>query len=138
MYEIEYKDGVENTHPLPVAPATAIDAGELVMLVAGEIVPVAAITDNLAFAGVARGAKRVEDTNVDKIVVSRPNATARWKAPLDAATDIVVGDLLAISDSKTLTKSAVDAIAEAVETKDDATEVLVKFRIPAVDVGDAA
>jgi len=138
MYDILYKDGVEATVAVPVAPATAIEVGELVKLDTGEIIPVVDSTDNLDFEGVAKGAKRDIDTRVDKIVVSRPNATAVFEAPLDEATDITYGDLLQINNSKSLKKSATDPVAKAVETKLGATSVRVVFLRKASDTGDAA
>lgn len=138
MYDILYKDGQESLVSAPIASATAVDVGELVKLVAGEVTPVTASTDNLVLEGVAKNAKRAIDTHVDKIVVSRPNAQAVWEAPLDAATDITFGDLLAISDSKTLTKNVTDPVAKAVETKLGATKVRCIFLRKADDTGDAA
>src|SRR4051812_22803986 len=126
-HEYIYKDGAETTVAAPVAVATEIEIGQFLKLVSGEVVPVVGAADDADFYGVAKISKSATDTQAlsadyqKKITVSQPNYDAVWEPRLNAATNIVCGDVLGLNDDHTLIRlgaaGTADGVAEAVETK---------------------
>lgn len=134
-----FRQGIETLNPYPVGSATVIEVGQFVMLDGGGLlVPVAADTDFLAAIGIAKEAKRSQDTYVQKITVALFNAQAIYDYALDASTDIAINDGLAINNTQSLKKSATKVLAKAVEAKTGALSIRVKFLIPAGDVRAAS
>jgi hypothetical protein len=123
----------ETIQALPVASGTVIEVGDMVKISGGNVEPCAATTDNLAFIGVAKEAHGATDP-ADRISVAVRNASSIYKAQLDAATTVAIGDLLQLYTSdpeKKLAKSATDPVAMAVSGGTSITEVDVMFILPA-------
>src|SRR5262245_49766623 len=117
--------GQELVCSMPIASGTVVEVGDLVKLSGGNIEKMGATTDNLVFAGVAVEAHGASDP-AGRIGVALRNGQVVYKYPLDAATTILIGDLLQANTSSpqnTLTKSTTDAIAMAVKEGTSITEV---------------
>lgn len=128
-----YLREAETIQALPVASGVVIDVGDMVMISSGNVEPCGATTDNLKFIGIAKEAHRAVDA-ADRISVAIRNGQAIYKAQLDAATTVAIGDLLQLYTSdpeKKLAKSATDPVAMAVSGGTSITEVDVMFLLPA-------
>lgn len=129
--------GFELTRAYPVASGQLIEPGDLVKLSGGQLMPMAAASDNLTMVG--RAIERHETTGSSgEITIGLANANTIYEYELDAATDMTVGDELAWSTKQKLTKSSTDPIAVAVESKLQAEYIRCVFKVPATMIGDAS
>jgi len=133
--KFKYISGYETLRALPVVSGAVIEIGDNLKISGGFVEAVAATTDNLAFIGVAKEAHRATDP-AGEITVSIANGMSIWESELDAATDIVVGDVLQLNGAQKLKKSATDAVALAMESKLGATKIRHLFKIPVTVLGD--
>jgi uncharacterized RmlC-like cupin family protein len=137
--------GHELVKQLPALSGSTIEIGDLLKLSGGTVERMGATTDNLVFIGVAKEAHASTEA-AKNISVALRIPTAIYNYPLEAATTVAVGDLLQANTTaphNTLTKSATDAIAMAVEAGTSITDVDVVFMLPAQTgsirlVGDAS
>lgn len=114
---------------LPVATATAIEAGDHVKLSSGFLVKATAAADDATFIGVALEAKEANVAAQNgKLTVSLADGISRYKRSLDAAATVAAGDTLQIASAQTLTPSASDVVAICVEGGTSVTEVTVIYK----------
>jgi hypothetical protein len=131
------RSGVELARAYPVASGQLIEPGDLIKLSGGQIMPMAAASDNLTHLG--RAIERHETTQGSgEITIGLANGNVIYEYQLDSATDIAVNDNLQWATKQTLSKSDTDPIAVAVESKLQATYILCVLKTPAKMVGDAA
>lgn len=131
------RSGFEVTRAYPVASGQLIEPGDLIKLSGGQLMPMAAASDNLVFRG--RAIERHETTGGSgEITIGLANGNVIYEYELDAATDITVDDELAWSTKQKLTKDTTDPIAVAVESKLQATYIRCIFKTPAKMIGDAS
>lgn len=97
----------------PIANATAVDYGDFLKISAGNVTPLTASTDNETFVGQAIEAKVASDGKT-QIMVCPPTPGVVWEAELDTGTTIAIGDKLAWSADRVLTKTATDSLAVVV------------------------
>jgi hypothetical protein len=125
----------------------SIEIGDHLKLSGGKVTPVATSTDNLTFIGVAKDAHPSTGNNAvsGEITVSIPNMNAVYEIDLDAATDMTVGDNIAMkaSSEQDGTKSDTDSIATCVESKLQATSIRCVYKLQNVTgglrfIGDAS
>lgn len=124
-----FRKGYELFWSFPIASGTVVAVGDLLKSSTGKAVAMAATTDNLDFIGAAKSAHGATDGS-GTIQVWLPLPVMIFEYPLDAATDITVGDALQWNAAQALKKSATDAIASAVESKLQATTIRCVFRTP--------
>ena len=120
----------------PVGSGVLVEPGDLLKLSGGKVTPMAAASDNLTFIGKA---VELHGTALasGEMTVSLANGNVIYEYALDAATDIAVNDELAFDTKQSLTKSATDPIAVAVESKLQATSIRCVLKMPALMIGDA-
>jgi hypothetical protein len=97
----------------PIANATAVDYGDFLKISGGNATPLTASTDNETFIGQALEAKVASDGKT-QIAVCPPTPGVVWEAELDTGTTIAIGDKLAWSADRVLTKTATDSLAVVV------------------------
>jgi hypothetical protein len=122
---------------VPVASATSIEIGDMVKTSGGLGTAVSAATDNLTLHAVSM---QDHDANsgAKTLNMIRVKPGVLYRFALNAATDITYGDELQISGAQELKKSGTDPVANAVETKTGATDVLVEFKLPVTLQGDTS
>lgn len=124
--------GVEVIAQLSVASGTVIEIGDMLKLSGGNIEPMGATTDNLVFIGVAKEAHYATD-GAALLAVALPTASAVYRANLDAAASLDIGNNLQAytsAPSKKLTASDTDSIASAIQKTASLTTVEVLLKIP--------
>lgn len=120
---------------------TAILGGDMVKIASGEVSPATAITDNVAFRGVAMTSSDAGSSHT--VTVGLPTDDAEWDFVLDTETTLLVDDYLHISndnsDAQTLAKSSATTDPVAVCTlAGTVTTARVKFLMPERYLGDAS
>ena len=127
-----YRKGPEREQvwPVPVGSGTVVEIGDILKLSTGKAVVMVTSTDNLDFIGVAAQAHGSTDAS-GTISVYMPLPHMVFEYPLNAATDITIGDALQFNAKQILKKSATGAIATAYESKLAATTIRCVFRMPA-------
>lgn len=139
-----FRKGYELFWSWPIGSGTVIEVGDLLKVATAKAAKMAAASDNLDFIGAAKSAHGALDGS-GTIQVWLPLPTMVFEYPLDAATDIAVGDGLQWNAAQKVAKNATDAIATAVEAGLQKTTVRLVFRMPAatatnlrVGTGDAS
>lgn len=132
-----YRKGPEREQvwQVPIASGTVVEIGDILKLSTGKAVVMVTSTDNLSFVGVAAAAHGSTDAS-GTISVYLPSHLTVHEYPLDAATDITIGDALRFNTKSKLNKSASNAIATAYQSKLQATTILCVFRMPAATSGN--
>ena len=125
-----YRKGLEMFWSWPIASGVVVEVGDLLMNATARARRMSATTDNLNFIGAAKSAHAATDPS-GTIQVWIPLPVTVFEYPLDAATDIAVGDPLQWNDEQKLAKNATDAIATAVEAGLQKTTIRCVFRMPA-------
>lgn len=125
-----FRKGFELFWSFPVATGTVIEIGDLVKNSSGKAARMATTTDNLNFVGPAKSAHAATDPS-GTIQLWMPMPVMVFEYPLNAATDVTIGDALQWNAAQALKKSATGAIATAVESKLQATTIRCVFRMPA-------
>lgn len=120
----------EQVWPVPVASGTTIEIGDLLKLSGGKAAAMATTTDNLDFIGSAAAAHASTDAS-GTIAVYMPLPAMIFEYPLNAATDITIGDGLQWNAAQKLKKATSARIATAVESKLQATTIKCVFGLPA-------
>jgi hypothetical protein len=120
--------------PVPVGSGTVVEIGDILKLSTGKAVVMVTSTDGLDFIGTAASAHASTDAS-GTISVYMPLPFMVFEYPLDAATDITVGDALRFNTKQKLNKSTTNAIATAYESKLQATTIRCVFRMPAATSG---
>lgn len=136
------RTGFELLRALPIGSGVVAEIGTHLMISGGKMTPVTAATDNLAFMAVCKEAHRAVDPS-GEITCAIRNAQAIYEVDLDAATDMTIGDDLQLNGSQDLKKSGTDAVAQAVDSKLQATSIRVIYKLPATTgalnfIGDAS
>ncbi len=109
--------GFELIEDMPVASGAVIEIGDMVKTTGTVVLACAATTDDLAFIGVAKEAHYATDP-ASSISVAIRTSQAIYRANLDAAATVTIGELLQIytsAPSKKLTPSATDPVAMVVK-----------------------
>jgi len=135
-----YREGHFSLGKGEVATSTTVIAiGDLLKSTSGKLLPMASSTDNLSFRGVAHRAHPSGDV-FNEVTYYRPGENTIFEFTLDASTDVVIGDELAMAagDYTKLTKTTTDAIFVAVETLAGATTIRCKMKLPETEIGDAS
>lgn len=125
-----FRKGYELFWSWPIGSGTVIEVGDLLKVSSAKAAKMAATTDNLDFIGAAKSAHGATDGS-GTIQVWLPLPIMIFEYPLDAATDIAVGDALQWNAAQKLAKSATDPIATAVEAGLQKTTIRCVFRMPA-------
>lgn len=125
-----FRKGFELFWSWPIASGTVIEIGDLLKNSSGKAAKMATTTDNLNFIGAAKSAHGASDGSTT-IQVWMPLPVQIFEYPLNAATDVVVGDPLQWNAAQVLKGSGTDAIATAVESKLAATVIRCVLRMPA-------
>lgn len=125
-----FRKGRELFWSWPIASGTVVEVGDLLKNSSGKAVRMATTTDNLNFVGPAKSAHKSTDAS-GTIQVWMPIPVQTFEYPLDAATDVTIGDALQFNAAQKVKKSATGAIATAVESKLQATTIRLVFRMPA-------
>lgn len=125
-----FRKGFELFWSFPVASGTVIEIGDLLKNSSGKAARMATTTDNLNFVGPAKSAHGAADAS-GTLQAWMPLPVMVFEYPLNAATDVTIGDALQWNAAQTLKKSATAAIATAVESKLQATTIRCVFRMPA-------
>lgn len=125
-----YRKGFELFWSWPIASGTVVEVGDLLKNSSGKAARMVSGAENLDFIGVAKSAHAATDTS-GTIQVYLPVPVMIFEYPLDAATDVVIGNELAFNATQKLTKNATNPIATAVESKLQATAIRCVFRMPA-------
>jgi len=125
-----FRKGRELFWTWPIASGTVVEIGDMLKVSSARATRMTSGAENLDFIGPARSAHKSTDSS-GTIQVWLPVPVEIFEYPLDAATDIAVGDNLAFSAVQTLTKNATNPIATAVEAKLQATKIRCVFRMPA-------
>lgn len=120
----------EQVWPVPVASGTVIAIGDILKISTGKALVMVTTTDNLSFFGTAAQAHSSTDAS-GTISVYMPMPYMVFEYPLNAATDITIGDALQFNAAQVLKKSATTPIATAYESKLQATTIRCVFRMPA-------
>lgn len=120
--------GTEVNVGLPVALATAINPGDLVKLVSGEVVPVTAAADDATAIGFAVEGKEanVAGTN-GKITVALLDGITRRKVSLATPATVAVGDQLEIVSATTFVVGATDPVARVIVGGTSVSQVTAIF-----------
>lgn len=125
-----FRKGRELFWSWPIASGTVVEVGDLLKNSSGKAARMATTTDNLNFIGPAHSAHGTLDASTT-IQVWLPIPVMIFEYPLNAATDITIGDALQWNAAQALKKSATTPIATAVESKLAATTIRCVFRMPA-------
>jgi hypothetical protein len=125
-----FRKGLELFWSWPIASGTVVEVGDLLANSSGKAVRMATTTDNLNFIGPSKDAHGATDPSTT-IQVYMPVPVMVHEYPLDAATDVVIGNGLQWNAAQVLKKSDTTAIAVAVESKLQATVIRCVFRMPA-------
>ncbi len=125
-----FRKGREQFWTWPIASGSVVEIGDILKNNSARALRMATSTDNLNFIGSARSAHAATDPS-GTIQVWMPLPTMTFEYPLDAATDIAVGDAVQFNAAQKVKKSATGAIATAVEAKLQATKIRCVFRMPA-------
>jgi len=105
--------GFEIIEDMPVASGVVIQIGDMVKTTGTVVAACAATTDDLIFIGVAKEAHGATDP-ASRISVAIRNSQAIYRANLDAAATVTIGELLQLYTSapgQKLTPSNTDAVA---------------------------
>lgn len=131
-----YRKGPEREQvwPVPIASGTVVSIGDILKLSSGKAVVMATSTDNLDFIGLAAQAHASTDAS-GAISVYMPLPHMVHEYPLDASTNITIGDALRFNAAQKLNKSSSNSIATAIESKLSATTIRCVFRMPAATSG---
>lgn len=124
--------GHELIEDMAVASGTVIQVGDMVKTTGTVVLPCAATTDDLAFIGVAKEAHYATDP-AGRISVAIRNAGAIYRANLDAAATVTIGELLQLYTSapgQKLTPSTTDAVAMVVKAGTSVAQVEVALLVP--------
>lgn len=127
-----YLRGVEVIAQLSVASGTVIEIGDMCKLSGGNVEAMGATTDNLVFIGVAKEAHYATDPAA-LLAIALPTASAVYRANLDAAASLDIGNNLQAytsAPSKKLTASDTDSIATAIQKTASLATVEVLLKIP--------
>lgn len=125
-----FRKGFELFWTVPVASGTVIEIGDLLYQSSGKAALMRSGGDNLDFIGPAKSAHGATDPSTT-IQVWLPLPVMIFEYPLDAATDIAIGDALAWSAAQKVTKNSTNPIATAVEAGLQKTTIRLVFRMPA-------
>lgn len=125
-----FRKGRELFWTWPIGSGTVVEVGDILKVSSGKALRMATTTDNLNFIGAAKSAHGTLDIS-GTIQVWMPLPIMIFEYPLNAATDISVGDALQFNAAQALKKSATTPIATAVEAKLQATTIRCVFRMPA-------
>lgn len=125
-----FRKGAELDWSFPIGSGVVVEIGDLLNITGGKATRMTATSDNLTFIGAAKSAHGSTDGS-GTIQVYMPLPVMVHEYPLDAATDITIGDALQWNAAQKLKKSVTDAIATAVESKLAATTIRCVFRMPA-------
>lgn len=128
-----YLRGQELIEDMPVASGAVISVGMMVKTTGTVVLACAATTDDLAFIGVAKEAHYATDP-AGSIAVAIRNAGAIYRANLDAAATVTIGELLQLytsAPSTKLTPSATDPVAMVVKPGTSVSQCEVALMIPA-------
>lgn len=125
-----FRKGFELFWTWPIASGTVIEIGDLLKNSSNRAARMATTTDNLNFIGPAKSAHASTDIS-GTIQVWIPVPVMVFEYPLNAATDINVGDALQWNAAQAVKKSATTPIATAVEAGLQKTTVRLVFRMPA-------
>ncbi len=124
--------GHELIEDMAVASGAVINIGDMVKTTGTVVLACAATTDDLAFIGVAKEAHYATDP-AGTISVAIRNAQAIYKANLDAAATVTIGELLQLytsTPSQKLTPSATDAVAMVVKAGTSVATCEVALLLP--------
>jgi hypothetical protein len=125
-----FRKGRELFWSWPIASGTVVEIGDLLKNSSGKAAAMATTSDNLNFIGPAKSAHKSTDPSTT-IQVWMPIPVMIFEYPLNAATDVTIGDALQWNAAQKLKKSATTPIATAVESKLQATTIRLVFRMPA-------
>lgn len=125
-----FRKGRELFWSWPVASGTVIAVGDILKVSSSKAAVMVTTTDNLNFIGAAKSAHGASDPSTT-IQVWMPLPIMIFEYPLNAATDIAVGDALQFNAAQKVKKSATTPIATAVEAGLQKTTVRLVFRMPA-------
>lgn len=125
-----FRKGFELFWSWPIASGTVVEVGDLLKNSSGKAARMATTTDNLNFIGPAKSAHGSTDPSTT-LQVWLPLPVMVFEYPLNAATDVTIGDALQWNAAQKLKKSATAAIATAVESKLSASTIRCVFRMPA-------
>ncbi len=125
-----FRKGRELFWSWPIASGTVVEIGDILKNSSGKAARMATTTDNLNFIGVAKSAHASTDISTT-LQVWMPIPVMIFEYPLNAATDVIIGDALQWNAAQGLKKSATTPIATAVESKLQATVIRCVFRMPA-------
>jgi hypothetical protein len=121
---ITYSTPIPVTQTYPVADAQALTLYSLVKLSGGNVVPMAAATDDcLGICGTRKSANDGQTT----CEVYPMGGDAVFEVDLDAASTWVVGDTFAFSSATSMTKSTANPIARAVNSGTSKSRARVKL-----------
>lgn len=120
---------------------TVVLVGDMIKIASGLVSPATAITDNVAFRGVALTSSDAGSSN--PVTVALPTDDSEFDYPLDTSTALLVDDYLHISnansDAQTLAKSSATTDPVAVCTlAGTVTTARIKFLMPERYLGDAS
>lgn len=140
-----YLRGFELIEDMAVASGVVIAIGDMVKTTGTVVLDSAATTDDLTMIGVAKEAHYATDP-AGSISVAIRNGQAIYRANLDAAATVTIGELLQMytsSPAKKLTPSNTDAVAMVVKAGTSVLQCEVVLLIPNVTngpriVGDAS
>jgi predicted RecA/RadA family phage recombinase len=125
-----FRKGYELFWTVPVASGTVIAIGDLLYITSGKAALMRSGGDNLDFIGPAKSAHGATDPSTT-LQVYLPAPWMIFEYPLDAATDVSVGNNLAWNAAQKLTKNDTNPIATAMASKLQATKIRCVFRMPA-------
>lgn len=125
-----FRKGFELFWTWPIASGTVVEVGDLLKNSSNRAARMATTTDNLNFIGPAKSAHASTDPS-GTVQVWLPLPVMVFEYPLDAATDINVGDALQYNAAQKVKKSATTPIATAVEAGLQKTTIRLVFRMPA-------
>ncbi len=125
-----YRKGYELFWTWPIGSGTVIEVGDLLKVATAKAARMVSAGENLDFIGAAKSAHGALDAS-GTIQVWLPLPIMIFQYPLDAATDIAVGDALVWNAAQKLAKNATNPIATAVEAGLQLTTVRCVFRMPA-------
>lgn len=125
-----FRKGRELFWTWPIASGTVVEIGDLLKASSGKAARMATSTDNLNFIGPSRQGHASTDASTT-IQVWMPIPVMTFEYPLDASTDITVGDFLQFNAAQKVKKSSSNRIGTAVESKLSATKIRLVFSLPA-------
>jgi hypothetical protein len=124
--------GFELIEDMPVASGTVINIGDILKTTGTVVLPCAATTDDLIMIGVAKEAHYATDP-AGSISVAIANGQAIYRANLDAAATVTIGETLQLytsSPAKKLTPSTTDPMAMVVKPGTSLTQVECVLMLP--------